>query len=137
MKNNKPETREITHYFPRIPYEKGWIYMAFITRKDGKYYIGFEEIEIPEQESYIRNQLALRHIKGLPQPQIVSLDSNRHLDKCLWLNPLGEVYIADQDDPIGDQGKTLVDKIQNPNYFYTSDHVAQDLVLLAKQPNRK
>ena len=99
----------VTHYFPEPPQSDAWLPLHFITREnvenEDRYFIGFDRGQWLTSEIV---ELRVRNNEICPLETPITLRD----DQALWLASDGELWIADESDPLSDRQKTFVEKIR-------------------------
>lgn len=90
----------VTHFQRRSPELDRWVRLVFLTREANSHstthHVGFEEgrrIDMIDREVFVPIEFPYTIRK----------------DQRLWLSPPGDVWLADAEDPVGDQKKVLLD----------------------------
>jgi len=102
--------RTVTHYFCREPDPDYWISLYFVTSDSaGRFYFGFETIEVPAAE--IERRCETGELSRLETPWQIETG------QTLWLTSNRDIWLTKGDDPVEDVQRTLVEQGGVPDYL--------------------
>jgi len=91
----------LTHYMYRPPAQEGWVQAVFFT-KSQKDYIHSHDPTRPWNQNEIDESVRSREVRALDSPAMIEPDES------LWVDPKGELYIANTEDPLSDKNKRKI-----------------------------
>jgi len=100
--------RIVTHYLRGYHVDDCWVPLYFITQDaNGKYYFGFEGVELPSQD--VGRRLAAGELTELKIKWPIEDD------QTLWKTPYGDVWLTSGSDPLEDTTRVLLEPGTLPN----------------------
>ncbi len=109
----------------RPPEQLGWVSLAFVSQDvggDHEFWIDLEE-DVPISGTEVQDRVANNELRAIDPPRRI------RPGQTLWQSPLGDVWLASEKDPIGDNEKVLLETlpVESSASVSTKELVARNL----------